>query len=62
MRESKIKPHQKAQTRKEIAAYLGISPTTLWRKLKNEKLSIPPGLVYPSDLKKIYDLLYNESK
>lgn len=44
----------KAKTRKEIASELGISTTTLWRKLKTKGLDIPSGLIYPNDQIRIY--------
>lgn len=41
------------KTRKEIAQHLGISTTTLWRKLKEGDVQIRSGLIYPEDEKRI---------
>jgi hypothetical protein len=32
---------------KQIADYLGISRTTLWRKLKHHQIDLPGGLIPP---------------
>jgi len=49
-----IKIKLKPKTRKEIANELGISYTTFWRWLKKNEIVLPPGLIYPNMLKKIY--------
>ncbi|PSR09713.1 MAG: hypothetical protein DA408_11905 [Bacteroidetes bacterium] len=47
----------KAKTRKEIAGELGVSTTTLWRKLKTQNVALPSGLIYPPDQIRIYEYL-----
>jgi len=44
------------KTREQIAYEIGISVTTLWRKMRDNKLSIPKGLVFPDSEEKIYAL------
>lgn len=38
-----------AKTRQQIADELGVSVTTLWRRLKKADFNIRPGLIYPAD-------------
>ena len=44
----------KAKTRKEVANEFGITTKTLYNKLREANLDIPPGYLYPCTLKKIY--------
>ncbi len=43
------------KTRKQICAELGISPSTLRRKLQRLNIKLPAGDVSPKDQKKIYE-------
>jgi DNA invertase Pin-like site-specific DNA recombinase len=52
-----LQPSGKAKTRKEIANELGVSTTTLWRKLKENNIILSSGLIYPSDQIRIYKYL-----
>jgi DNA-binding transcriptional regulator LsrR (DeoR family) len=45
-------------TRIQIADELGISTSTLKRKLKKANIKIPSGLIFRSDLAKIEELFY----
>ena len=40
-------------TRKELAAFLGISRKTLYRWFEKNKINIEPGLIKNNDLEKI---------
>lgn len=42
------------RTRLELAKELGVSYTTLYRWLKKHAIQLPPGLITPSYLEKIY--------
>jgi predicted DNA-binding protein (UPF0251 family) len=55
-----MKANLQPKTRKQIAQELGISETTLWRKLKNAELIIPSGLVLYEHQKKIFQLFGGE--
>jgi len=46
-----------AKTRQQIADELGISRSTLYRKLKEHRMNLPPGLVMPEDQRDIYRVL-----
>jgi len=46
-----------AKTRQQIADELGISRSTLYRKLKEHRINLPPGLVMPEDQHAIYRVL-----
>ncbi len=41
------------KTREQIAYELGISVTTLWRRLKAHNIQLPKGLVFPQDQERI---------
>jgi hypothetical protein len=45
----------KAKTRKEVANEYGVSLKTLNRWFKKENLQIPNGLIYPINLRIIYE-------
>ena len=47
----------KAKTRCEVAAQLGMSYTTLYRKLKKKGVKLSPGLLNTEEIKKIYNVL-----
>lgn len=46
--------YHKVKTRQEVAGEYGISERTLNKWFEREKLKIPPGLIYPCNLKLIY--------
>lgn len=46
-----------AKTRRELAAELGISYTTLYRWLKKKQIDLPAGLVPPQKIVEIYEKL-----
>ena len=46
-----------AMTRQEIADLYHVSTKTLRNRLKEANIDLPKGLVYPKDLKKIFDRL-----
>ncbi len=48
----------KAKTRQEIAALLGITTDTLRRRLKENGIALPHGLVSPQQQKLIFDALW----
>jgi hypothetical protein len=45
----------KAKTRQEVAREYGISVKTLNRWIKKENLKISPGLIYPNQVRIIYE-------
>jgi transcriptional regulator with XRE-family HTH domain len=45
----------KAKTRDEVASELGVSRSTLWRKLKEKDLTLPSGLIYPCHQIQLYE-------
>lgn len=47
-------------TRIQVADELGISTSTLKRKLQKADIEIPPGLIFRSNLKKIEQFFYSE--
>ena len=47
----------KAKTRSEIAAQLGMSYSTLNRKLKKKGVKLSPGLLNTKEVKTIYNAL-----
>ena len=51
------KPSMLAKTKQQIAAEYNIHRNTLCRKLKALGLELPRGLLYPEQVKKIYDAL-----
>lgn len=55
-----MKATLKPKTRKQIAQELGISQSTLWRKLKDAEINIPSGLVLHEHQKKIFQLFRGE--
>jgi hypothetical protein len=44
----------KPKTRSEVADEYGISVNTLKSKINRAKITVPPGLLFPSTLKLIY--------
>lgn len=50
-------PENKALSKKELAQIMGISVSTLRRRLKDAGLEIPRGLIYPSKVKEILQAL-----
>lgn len=50
-------PIIKAMTRQEIAALYKVSWKTLKKRLDRIGISLPRGLVYPKDIRKIYEQL-----
>lgn len=55
-------PSPKAMTRLQIASALGISYSTLWRLLKRHHINLPPGLIYPTDQQRIWEIFLAERK
>ena len=47
------------KSRKQLADEYGVSPRTLRRWFKNNKLTLPPSLLLPKDLELIYNVLGN---
>lgn len=45
------------KTRQQVAAEYGVSPPTLKRWLKQRNVLLPPRLLFPKDLEKIYRTL-----
>ena len=50
-------PDAKAMTRQEIAELYKVSWKTLKKRLDKNGINLPRGLVYPKDIKKIYEHL-----
>ena len=48
---------QKFRTRQQVAAEYGLSYTTLWRRLKQHGVIVPPGLLSLRWQKKIFETL-----
>jgi len=44
----------KVKTRLEVAEEYGITVKTLLRRLKNSKITLPHGSIFPNKLKEIY--------
>lgn len=52
-----MKNNASAKTRQEIAHYLGISYSTLYRRLKKSDLELSSGLLTPEEVKMVYQAL-----
>jgi len=50
------------KTRSQIAAEYGIHRNTLCRLLKKKGITLPQGLLYPQDVKRIYEALGHPKK
>lgn len=44
-------------TRQQFAAQIGVSYTTLWRRLRKINLELPSGLLFPDDQHRICEAL-----
>ena len=55
----KFQPLKIAQvkTRRQIAHEFGIDPATLKKVLKENKVELPPGLVFPKWQRQVYNVL-----
>jgi hypothetical protein len=47
----------RAKTRQQLAAEYGLHRNTFTRRLKRAGIQLPPGLVYPKEQQKIYEIL-----
>jgi len=45
------------KTRQQVAEEYGISRKTFYRWMKREKIALSNGLIYPKDMKVIYERL-----
>ncbi len=57
MRMHSQSPKSGAKSRTEIAWMYGISTRTLMRRLKKLNIKLPPGLIFPADQQRIYEVL-----
>lgn len=52
-----MKKPNPTKTRSQIAAEYGIHRNTLCQWLKKLEIELPPGLLFPTDVKRIYEAL-----
>lgn len=52
-----MKKTNPTKPRSEIAAEYGIHRNTLCRQLKNKGITLPKGILYPEDVKRVYEAL-----